>query len=297
MKALKIIGGIFLWKSSVKKYVLLLWIGCLASLGNPFIAFPKTETNRLHVITSILPLKHFAEQIGHSRVKVSSLVQPGQNPATFEPLVQQMKLISRAQVYFRIRVPFERAWIHRFHELAPKMKIIDLGLEILALSGKGYEDSHFWTNPLLVRKIIQQIQIEFSSLDPQGRHLFQRNYQRFDQELNALDQYIRKRLKPFAGKSFLVLHPAWDFFAKEYKLKQVSIEKEGKDPGPKDLERLIQWAKKEGVSVVFVQKQFSAHHAKIVAKTLEADIQVLDPLAENYVENLKKVTDLLVRSF
>jgi len=37
--------------------------------------------------------------------------------------------------------------------------------------------------------------------------------------------------------SFLVFHPSWGYFAKEFALNQVAVEIEGREPSPKELKR------------------------------------------------------------
>jgi len=54
---------------------------------------------------------------------------------------------------------------------------------------------------------------------------------------------------------------------------------------------LIERAKKHHIKVVFVQPQFSSKSAKQVAKEIGGQVAFVDPLAENWPENLKEVTD------
>ena len=42
------------------------------------------------------------------------------------------------------------------------------------------------------------------------------------------------------------------------------------------------------LSLIFVQKQFGLSIAQKVAKMLGATVQELDPLAENYLENMRQ---------
>ena len=86
----------------------------------------------------------------------------------------------------------------------------------------------------------------------------------------------------------MVFHPAWSYFAKAYGLQQISIEREGKEPGPRALHEIINRGKKLQIKVIFVQKQFNLSVAKKVAKMIGATVQVMDPLAEQYIENMRQ---------
>jgi len=98
--------------------------------------------------------------------------------------------------------------------------------------------------------------------------------------------------KTFAGKrglQFIVFHPAWGYFAHAYGLKQVPIEIEGKNPKPAQLKELIQHARHNGVKVVFVQPQFSTQSAEVVAREISGQVAFADPLAEDWMANLREV--------
>ena len=52
------------------------------------------------------------------------------------------------------------------------------------------------------------------------------------------------------SKGFLVFHPAWGYFARNYGLSQISIELEGKEPSPGELIEQLKEAKTLGIKNV-----------------------------------------------
>jgi zinc transport system substrate-binding protein len=86
-----------------------------------------------------------------------------------------------------------------------------------------------------------------------------------------------------------VFHPSWGYFADAYGLTQIAVESAGKEPGPRTLADLIDWGRKEQVRVIFVQQQFSRRAAETVAQAIGATVIAVDPLAENYLDNLREV--------
>ena len=65
------------------------------------------------------------------------------------------------------------------------------------------------------------------------RVLLNKNYEKFISEVVETDNAIKKILSESdRSKGFLVFHPAWGYFARDYGLSQVSIELEGKEPSP-----------------------------------------------------------------
>ena len=82
------------------------------------------EAEPIEVFVSIVPQKYFLERIGGESVKVSVMVQPGANPATYEPKPRQMVALTKAKAYFAIGVPFEAAWLNRISAVNPRMMVI-----------------------------------------------------------------------------------------------------------------------------------------------------------------------------
>ncbi len=80
----------------------------------------------LDVFVSVLPQRAFAERVGGERVRVHTMVQPGQSPATYEPTPRQIAALSDADLYLRIGVPFEDAWMKRIRSANTDMPVLDL---------------------------------------------------------------------------------------------------------------------------------------------------------------------------
>jgi zinc transport system substrate-binding protein len=112
-------------------------------------------------------------------------------------------------------------------------------------------------------------------------------------DIGRLDVEIRERLEPHRGGRFWVFHPAWGYFADDYGLRQVAIEREGKEPTPQELGELIHDARAEGVRTIFVQPQFSEASAEIVAHEIGAQLVTLDPLAADWPASLREAGERL----
>lgn len=94
----------------------------------------------------------------------------------------------------------------------------------------------------------------------------------------------------------MVFHPAWGYFAREYGLRQIAIESEGKEPGPKALTQIINRAREEGIHTVFVDPSHSDRLAATMAAALGGGTRVLDPLAYDYIHNLRDVARAIADS-
>ena len=251
----------------------------------------------MQVFVSVLPQKYFAERVGGARAAVSVMVGPGRSPATYEPSPKQMVLLENTLLYFRIGVPFEQAWMERIAETNPKMVIVDTGAQISSRPGNSEEaDPHIWTNPLLAEHIARTMKDAFAAADPDHLLEYERNYSRLAADLRQLDADIRLRLASLEQRKFLVFHPAWGYFADSYGLEQIAIERGGHEPGAKHLAEVIEMARREKMRVIFVQEQFSRRNARAVAAEAGVELVVVDPLAEDYIANLRAVAALFAEA-
>lgn len=150
-------------------------------------------------------------------------------------------------------------------------------------------DPHVWTSPTQVMQMIGNIRDKLSELAPAHAADFARNHDAFMAELVALDKELHALLDPLPNRKFMVFHPAWGYFADSYGLKQVSIEHEGKEPGSRGLTALIDQAKRDNIKVIYVQPQFNKRSATLVAQEIGGAVVAVDPLAPDYVDNLRRV--------
>ena len=152
-------------------------------------------------------------------------------------------------------------------------------------------DPHIWLSPPLVKIQARNILDALQKADPAHLSVYEANFQEFAERIDQLDADLKKTFTGKKGLQFMVFHPAWGYFAHAYGLKQVPIELEGKDPKPAQLQELIQNARKSGIKVIFVQPQFSTQSAELVAKEIGGQVAFANPLAEDWMANLRHVAD------
>ena len=259
--------------------------------------FPGTVASArpvLHVAVSIPPQAYFVKQLGGNRVTVQVLLPPGANPATFEPKARALVALAKADLYFRIHVPFENAWMDKFRSVNPGMKIVDT---VRDLGGRVKTDPHVWLAPSLVKRVAKVMTAALSEVDPEGRAVYQKNLVRFRRKIDALTTEIKKCFSVTKRKTFLVYHPCWGYFAREFGLTQVAIEKDGKAPGAAYLAQIVKMAREKKIRCVFVQPQFDVRSADVIARQIQGRIVFLDPMAKNWRDNLlqsaKKIAECL----
>ncbi len=288
--------------NSVQRIILLLGIAFLVvqPLSVPAGGQKSSEQGEPIAFVSIGPQRYLVQSIAGSRIRVEVLVQPGQDPHTFEPTPKQMAQLSRGRLYFRIGVAFERSLIPRIRSSNPQLKIIDTqaGIELREIEEGNHEgedhdehglDPHTWLSPLLAKRQAQIIRDALIEADPGGREEYEAGYRNLAAELGSLHEEIAAALAPFRGEEIFVYHPAYGHFTDEYGLRQVAVETGGSEPSAQQLARLIERARERQVRIIFVQPQFSRTGAEAVAEAIGGVVVPLDPLAEDYVENLREM--------
>jgi len=259
-------------------------------------------------VVSIVPEQTFAKKIGGDAIEVATMVMPGDSPHTYEPKPSQMRQISDADLYFAIGVEFENVWLPKFKDLNPHLAVIDVtkGIEKIPMVAEDHEeehhddheqhhahnglDPHVWTAPSNVRIISRNIADALIQADPSHEKAYRQGVAAWLSEVNATDEKIRQILSTVPkGTKFMVFHPSWGYFAKEYGLVQLPVEIEGKAPKPKALIRLIQEARRQKVRAIFTQPEFSDTSAQIIAKELGIPVIKVSPMAADWSANLIRI--------
>jgi zinc transport system substrate-binding protein len=107
---------------------------------------------------------------------------------------------------------------------------------------------------------------------------------------------LKKELAPLKGQRVYVYHPAFGYFLDEFGIIQEAVETGGKEPNPQTLAKLVERAKEDKVKVIFVQAQFPTQAAQTLAAQLGAEVLPLDSLAENWLENIRRMGEALKRA-
>ncbi len=276
----------------------------------------EERTDKIHVVVSIMPLAEFVEKIGGDRVTVSVMVPPGASPHTHEPTPGQLVKVSRADMYVKVGSPveFELVWLDRIISMNKNMLVNDASFNIeLVKVGCRYVDSeglhkheahtqeqhnrgydpHIWLSPKNAKIMVRNIYNGFISIDPNNKNYYIANKEEYLNLLSSLDHDIEQILQEKSIREFMVYHPAWSYFAKDYNLAQIPVETEGKEPTAHGMERLIKHAKERNIKIIFASPQFNMKSAEVIAREINGLVVLIDPLEKEYIANMRKISKAL----
>lgn len=294
-------------KNLLVKYFFLFF--CLCFFG---CTKKSTETSQKPlVIVTISPYAEFVEKIAKDTVNVVTILPPGANLHTYEPSPSDVTKIHRGLVWFLIEEPLEKKLLVSLREKYPSLKEVNLQKNIPLLSmaettnfdschGSQHlhqegKDLHTWMSPSIVRKQIDIITMTLVELIPEHALFYKNNAQTYAQELLLLEENVKEILAPFKGNAILTSHPSLGYFCQDFGLIQLSVECEGKDPRPKDIENLLQKINLYKVKMVFVQKGFNNKGAELIGKKLHLPIHEVDPYAKDYKKNIHNIAFVITQ--
>jgi zinc transport system substrate-binding protein len=259
----------------------------------------QTASDKIGVMVTVLPQVEFVNAVGGDRVEVTAMVPPGANPHTYEVTPAQMAKLSKAKMYAKVGSPleFELTWLDKLVAQNREMLLVDCGQGISLMASADPDepglDAHTWTSPRNVKTMVKNICTGLSQISPADQTYFEKNRDSYVERLDSLDADIRYSLTGIDSRSFIVYHPAWGYFAREYGLKQLGIEREGKEPQAAYMARLIKEARENNIKIIFVSTQFDTRSAEAIAREIGGRVVSIDPEGRDYLDNMRNVAAAL----
>lgn len=285
-------------------YLVLLLLPAVLLVGEP-----------LRVGVSVLPLESLVEDIGGEAVEAFSLQREGDSCSVFEPRPSVISWISGADLFFRTGLPYEAVVMEKLQDPSGRLKIHDLreAVELLdapapaeahphhshgsacsvCVGGAPVTDPHIWMDPRRIMEMADFMAARMGEAVPEKRDAFEAGAEALKQRAEALDRYLENLLDPYAGEAFFMYHPALQYFAARYKLRQVAIAGGSEAPSAKDLHARIREAREKKIKVIFVQPQESPKQAGIVAAAVGASLVEVDPMAPGWETTLRLIGETL----
>ena len=268
---------------------------------------------KIAVCTGLEPVAYIVSAVGGEHVKVSSMLPAGRSPHDYAPGTRELRLAMGAKLFFTTNMLYEQRIVRALKgkvavvDISEKIRRIPLdagkhdhhhcGLDHHSCGGGSSGDPHVWLSPVNCAVMAEKAAEELAKVAPEYKTEFRRNAERFSQRMRKLHETLLKRLAPCKGMSFFVYHPAFGYFAELYGLRQKAIELGGREASPARMAAVIREARKAGVKVVFVQKQFNPASAKALANAIKGEVMELDPLAPDVEKNFNDICGALLKGF
>lgn len=276
--------------------ILFLTVGCTNQVKPLETVDGEKESQKtIHVFASFYPYYDFARQIGGEHVKITTIVPSGTEPHSFEPSPKTIADLERADVFIYNGLDME-PWVEKVLVLleGKDIKVIDASksVELLTLGEEHHEeddhdheqeeehkhglyDPHIWVDPVNVIQISETIKEVFVDTDPDHQSIYEKNYSRFKEELEKLNDQFIEELKGATNRKIIVSHSAFGYLAKRYNIEEIAVAgiSPNAEPSPKRLAELTKLAKEHHIKYIFFEALANVKTAEVLAN--EAGLQVL----------------------
>ena len=287
---------------------------------------PRSESgDKVSVVASFYPMYDFAQKVGGDRVDVTCLVPAGTEPHDWEPSTADMKTIASAKVLVYSGAGMEH-WVNDVTSAADNKDLVSVeasrGVDLLPATGDedehedahegdhehGQYDPHVWLSPANAKVEMANIRDALIKADPDGKDAYEKNYEKYADMLDELDQKYASELAGTASKSIVVSHQAFGYLCDRYGLTQVPIEgiEADSEPDAKTMAKIVDFVKENGTKTIFSEELVSPKAAQAISDETGASLEVLNPLegltdeqisaGEDYFSVMESNLDKLVKA-
>ncbi len=235
------------------------------------------------LIVSIPAQKYFVEQVVKDKFIIKVMMYDNINPQNYEPTAQQFIWTESAKAYLRLGIYDEGKWIKRIRYKNETLQTFDTTKNIKI----NPIDPHIWLDPILVKTQIKNIYKIVSKLDPQNSDFYKKNYLKFVNKISRIDYQLKALFAKNKRNHFIVFHPAWGYFAKRYKLKQLIIDSNPILANKEETMYILNQVNKFSSNILFISKYyFPPKLLQQIKNTTKIHIIPISPIAYDWENNL-----------
>lgn len=237
------------------------------------------------ISVSIDPLAFIVEQISKKSLEINVVIPANADEHHLDIKPATMKSLENSSIYFTAGLEFEENLIKTLKSNYKELLIVDLskGIEKIPM-GEDF-DPHIWLDPMIAASMGEKVAKSLIAKYPKNAKAYKQNLKDFKLKMLHLDKKVEKLLEELKKPFFISYHPSWGYFAKRYRLVQIPIEKDGKEPKFQDLIRLIDFIKKHKINTIFVQDGFDTKPVATIQKECDLKLVKLNHLDRDY-ENM-----------
>lgn len=263
----------------------------------------KDSSGKLKVVVTFNAMREFVEAVGKDKVDVETMIPEGTEPHDFEPKAKDMESLNKAQIFVFNGFGME-AWTDNALEAVDNKKLIsvDTSKGSTPITNKdpelvkadGHYDPHLWLSLKGAENQSKNIKDALVKADPTNKDYYEKNYLDFYNKLEELYKDYNTKFNTLTNKAFVTGHAAFGYLAKDFGLKQNSVEDvfaEG-EPSAKKLKELTDYCKESKIKTIFVEDMVSPKVSETLAKEVGANaekIYTLESKEDNkdYIQSMK----------
>ena len=241
----------------------------------------SNTSEKLKVVATNSIIADITKNIAGDKIDLHSIVPVGQDPHEYEPLPDDVKKTSQADLIFYNGINLEtggNAWFTKLVQNAKKEENKDYyavsdGVDVIYLEGqneKGKEDPHAWLNLENGMIYAKNIAKQLSAKDPKNKDFYEANLKKYLEKLEALDKEAKQKFNniPKEKKMIVTSEGCFKYFSKAYNVPsayiwEINTEEEGT---PDQIKALVEKLRKTKVPSLFVESSVDERPMQTVSK-------------------------------
>lgn len=269
--------------------------GCTQTTGETAVS-PTTETTNptilllpdltdaalngrsLKVIATTSIIGDVVAQVGGEAIELTTLIQPGQDPHSYEPGAQDLTAVAAADIIFVNGWDLEETLVQNLESIGKNVPIVPVAANIQPLAFDGGEhgnvDPHTWFNIQNVAQWTTNIENSLSQRDPAHAESYASNAAAYREQLAELETYAKAELSSIPPeKRFLITnHDALGYLAEAYGLQVLGTVIPGSstlaEPSAREIADLIATMNDHDICTIFTETTISDALAQTTAAEL-----------------------------
>ena len=273
-----------------------------------FLTYFSQANAEIKVVASIKPIHSLASYLMDGVKKPDLIVDGYASPHGFAMKPSHAKMLQEADLIFWVGEDIESFLVKPLGSIAKKAEKIELmeikGIKKLKFRERnifdghddhghkedghddhGHEghahgefDPHIWLDPLNAKKILKEMAKHLIKNDQANESIYKENLKKANKDLDKLVKQVKSELnKDFKS---IVFHDAYQYFEKRFKVNVLGAFTVNTDvlPGAEQLSEIREIIEHEKVTCVFSEPQFNPDIINAVAKDMNINTGVIDPL-------------------
>lgn len=249
--------------------------------GNDTEGNSSGEDSPLQVVTSFTIIEDIAREIGGDNLKIHNLVPTGTDPHEYEPLPQDIKKTTDADILFYNGLNLEggkNGWFFKMIDSVGQKEenIYSLTerVEPMYLSSDDGKDEeinpHAFIDPAVGIKMAEDMRDALIKADPDRKDIYEERASEYIDRLKEIDKKYEEIINniPEEKRVLVTSERAFQYMAKHYGLKEgyiwaIDTEENGT---PEQIKSLIQFIKENNVSILFRESNVDERPMETVSK-------------------------------
>ncbi len=276
-------------------------------LSLPPDSYSASKDEPISVVVTIPVLKDFAEQLGGSHVRVTSLLSGYENEHTYSPKPSDLIAVRKARLFFEVGIGLE-VWVTSLVKNAGSSSLMVVttsrGIPLIddehAHVGEFERGSvrgnpHVWMDPENAATMLRHITQALIEVDPEHAQDYLTNQGAYLKRLDDMRQDLMNRVAVLKDRRFVAHHPAWPYFAGRFGFQiagTIQLQP-GSEPSALHLQSLVDLIRREKIRVVVSEIQLSQRLPELLARESGGRVVVLTtlpgalPRTETYLDMLR----------